>query len=590
MKGYIGKILRVDLKEKKLTIEKLDKNIALRYIGGRGFGVNIMFNEVSANVEPLSPENKLIFATGPLTGTLAPASSRYSVVSKSPLTDTISTSNSGGFFGPMLKKAGFDAIIFEAKAKDPCYLFMDNGKPEIRSAKNIWGLDTNSTTDYIIEEVGKANVACIGIAGENLVKISAIINDKHRAIGRGGLGAVMGSKKLKAIACIGDKKIEVANEKGFEDRRKEALLKLKESEITESELKKYGTAVLVNIINEHGIFPTKNFQYGFFENAEKISGEKIAESILIKKKSCFNCSIACTRVTKVNDKVGEGPEYETIWAFGADCGIDNISAIAKANYLCNELGLDTISTGATIACAMELSEKKIINEKIEFGDENSIIELTQLIAKREGIGRELCEGSYRFAKKYNATDYSMSVKKMELPAYDPRGAKGHGLAYATSNRGGCHLKAYMISPEILGHPTKLDPFDTEYKAEFVKTFQDITAVIDSTGMCLFTSFALGIEDYLLLLRSATGIKYKLKEILKVGERIWNTERIFNIKAGLTRDEDSLPLRLRKEKIPYGPAEGNVWEGEKMLDEYYKLRGWNEKGEPKKYKLSKLGLL
>jgi len=590
MPGLMGKILRANLSNGDIREETITEDIARAYIGGRGLASKILYDEVDPKTDALSPKNKLIFAVGPLTGTSAPASSRYEVVTKSPLTGTITGANGGGFFGAELKKTGFDAIVIEGKADKPVYLWVNDGKAEIKDAGGLWGKNTHETTDMIVKELGdeKVRVACIGPAGENLVKFACVISDKHRAPGRGGVGTVMGSKNLKAIAVRGTKKIEIAKPEAFEKVVKDCINKLKESPTTGQGLPTYGTAVLVNIINQSGIFPTRNFQTGVFEGAEKISGETMKDTILVKNKACHGCPIACGRVTEVKGKYagkGEGPEYETIWAFGAQCGVDNLEAIAKANYLCNELGIDTITMGNTIGCAMELSEKGYLPEedvgmKLTFGDADAIVELTKKTAYK---------GSYRLAEKYGHPELSMSVKRQELPAYDPRGVQGHGLEYATSNRGGCHVRGYMISPEILGVPEKLDPLATEGKAGWTKTFQDLTSVVDSCNICLFTTFALGADDLAALLSAATGFDYTTEEVMKAGERIWNMERLYNIRAGFGRNDDTLPERLLKEKMPEGAAKGHVWEKGALLDDYYKVRGWDKDGVPTKEKLRELGL-
>jgi aldehyde:ferredoxin oxidoreductase len=479
------------------------------------------------------------------------------------------------------------------------YLQITNGKAELKSAEKLWGLDTHKTTDALQRDLGKEyRVACIGPAGEKLVKISCVINDKHRAAGRGGTGAVMGSKSLKAIAVKGDKKIEVADEEAFKRAHDDALKKIKASAVTGEGLPKYGTAVLVNIINGSGVLPTRNYQTGVFAEADKVSGETMEKTILTKRAACFSCPIGCGRVTDIKTgrykSAGEGPEYETIWSFGPDCGVSDLAPISKANYLCNELGLDTISMGSTIGCAMELYQrgklkKDKVGKELKWGDGDAVVELTEKTAKREGLGNDLAEGSLRLAQKYGAPELSMSVKGEETPAYDPRGIQGHGLHYASNNTGGNHVRGYMISPEILGIPQKLDPFVTEGKETWCKLIQDLTAVIDSSGMCLFTSFALGAPEYAALLASGTGFDFTPDELLATGERIWNIERLFNIKAGFTSKNDTLPPRLLKEPMPEGPAKGLVVMLDKMLPNYYKARGWDANGVPTKERLKKLGI-
>jgi len=598
--GYMGKILRVNLTTGKTSEEPLNEEIARKFIGARGYGAKIIFDEVSHNTDPLGSENKLIFATGPLTLTNAPTGGRYDVVTKSPLNGVIAASNSGGFFAPELKKAGYDVLIVEGKSKKPVYLWITDEKVEIKDASHLWGKDTHETTDTILSELGNKNikVACIGPAGENLVKFACIINDKARAAGRTGVGAVMGSKMLKAVAVKGKKRAPIANPEKFKEMLKVTMDKIKTNAVTSQGLPTYGTMVLNNIINEHGLYPVDNFQKGTYEDVDKVSGEKLKETYLVRNKACYACPIGCGRVTKVPDieEEIEGPEYETSWAFSADCGINDLVAVIKANNLCNKLGLDTISLGSTIAAAMELYEKGILKRdevgdapELKFGNTETILVYPELIAKRIGLGNKLAEGSYNFVSSYGHPELSMSVKKQEIPAYDPRGAQGHALGYATSNRGACHVRGYMISPEILGIPEKLDPFVVEGKGQWVKIFQDLTAVIDSEGLCLFTSFALGADDYAAMLSAATGFDYTTDEVMKAGDRVWNLEKLWNLKIGLTKKDDYLPPRFLNEHLPDGAAKGQVVHLDALLSDYYKVRGWNEEGVPTEKKLKELGL-
>lgn len=599
MKGWIGKLLRVDLTKGEWKVEELDRNLAIKFIGGRGLGSKVLFDEIDPKVDPFSPNNKLIMATGPLTGTSASAAGRYMAITKSPLTGTVASSNSGGHFGAEMKFAGFDMIILEGKAKEPVYLYVEDGKVEFKDAKGIWGKTTHEATDQILSETDMdAQVACIGPAGEKLVRFGCIINDKHRAAGRSGVGAVMGSKNLKAVVVKGSGSVTVADKEAFRKATLDGFQKVKANPVTSQGLPTYGTAVLVNIINASGIFPTRNFQQSVFEGAEKISGETLVDQIPVRNRACFACPIGCGRVVKVTNPkhecFSEGPEYESDWSMGACCGVDNLDAISKANYLCDILGFDPISAGVTVACGMELFERGIITMKevgrsLNFGDADVMVEMVRAIGYREGFGDILAEGSYRLVEKFGHPEYSMSVKKQEFPGYDGRGAQGMWLQYATSNRGACHVRGYMTSPEILGSPVKLDPFETKDKASWVKTFQDLTAVVDSSGICLFNTFAFGGPEILEYLKAAAGIEMTLEELMKTGERIWNLERLFNLKAGLTGKDDKLPERLVKESVSEGPAKGRVVELDKMLPEYYQLRGWDKEGIPTKERLKELGL-
>ncbi|GAV22981.1 aldehyde ferredoxin oxidoreductase family protein [Carboxydothermus pertinax] len=597
MAGYCGKVLRVNLSTGEIKKEPLDLAVAKKFLGGRGLGSYFLFQEIDPGVDPLSEENKIIFATGPLTGSSAPTSGRYMVITKSPLTGTIASSNSGGFWGAELKFAGYDLIIVEGKAVKPSYLYIKDDTVEIRDAQNYWGKLVSDTTVLLQEEVGdpKARVLTIGPAGEKLSPIASVMNEKYRAAGRSGVGAVMGSKNLKAIVVRGSGKVVPAEPEKTKELLSSLIKKIREDGVSGQGLPNYGTAVLVNIINENGVMPTNNFQKSYFPNADEISGETLSEKYLVKKDPCYRCPIACGRYCKVDGEEGGGPEYETIWAFGADCGVDDLEAIIKANNFCNEYGLDTISAGATIACAMELYEKGYIKREeldgpeLKFGSVEAVLEWTRKMGAGEGFGAKLALGSYRLAESYGVPELSMSVKKQELPAYDPRGIQGHGLQYATSNRGGCHVRGYLISPEILGSPEKIDRFALEGKAEWVKLFQDLTAVIDSLGLCLFTSFALSADDYRDLFNYIVGENYTTEEILTAGERIWNLERVFNLKAGIDPKEDTLPKRLLEEPIPHGPSKGHKHRLVELLPDYYKVRGWDEKGIPTAEKLKALGL-
>lgn len=598
MYGYMGKILRVNLTDRSYKVEDLDIEVAKKYLGSRGLGVKIMMDEVPAKVDPFSEENKLIVATGGLTGAPLPTSGRYMVITKSPLTGTIAIANSGGQWGPKFKATGYDLVIFEGKADKPVYLYVDDETVEIRDADHLWGKTLTETTDLLEKETKGAKVLAIGPAGEKLSLISAIMNDIDRAAGRGGVGAVMGSKNLKAIVANGTKKVPIFDEAKAKEVSSSKIKILREDPVAGSGLPTYGSAVLVNIINESGVLPVKNFQESYTDNADIISGESLTEHHLVKKSACFRCPIACGRVVKLKDgTVVGGPEYETIWAFGADCGSYDLDAINEANMLCNEYGLDTISTGATIAAAMELYEKGYIKDEdikddglsLNWGDSEAIVGWTKKMGLREGFGAKMSEGSYRLAEQFGAPDISMTVKKQELPAYDPRGVQGHGLTYAVNNRGGCHIKGYMISPEILGYPEKLDRFSLEGKAAYTKIFLDLTAVIDSIGLCVFTTFGLGLPDYVDMYNAVVGEIHTGESLLEAGERVWNLEKLFNIREGIDSKQDKLPKRLLQDPVSNGPSKGHVHKLEDLLPEYYEVRGWNEDGIPTDETLKKLGL-
>jgi aldehyde:ferredoxin oxidoreductase len=590
----MGKLLRINLSTNSVKVDDLDIELAKKFVGGRGLGTKMLYDEIDPKIDALSPENKLFFINGPMTGTPTPTGGRYMVVTKSPLSGTIASSNSGGTWGARLKYAGYDGIVVEGKSDKPVYISIDEESVQILDASSLWGKTVGETTDALQKDK-KTNVLTIGPAGERLSKIAAIMNDKDRAAGRSGVGAVMGSKNLKAIVVKGNLKVSLFDEEATKANNKEATQKLKDNPVTGEGLPAYGTAVLVNVINANGMLPTYNFQEGVFDDAEDISGETLAEKYLVRKDPCHRCPIGCGRYTKTDKVEGGGPEYETIWAFGADCGIKDLAKIIEANYWCNQLGIDTISAGATLAAAMELKQKGLLEHvdfeghELNFGNDDAIVYWTKKLALREGFGNEMSDGSYRLCESYGRPDLSMSVKKLEIPAYDPRGVQGHGLNYATSNRGGCHVRGYMISPEILGLPAKLERQEIKDKPFWTKTFQDLTAFIDSTGLCLFTSFALGADDYAKIYNSIVGTNWTGDEVLKAGERIYNIEKQFNLEAGILPEEDTLPERFLNVPMPAGPTEGQVHRLSELLPEYYDLRGWDKDGIPSKDKLKDLGL-
>ncbi|KAF5430827.1 aldehyde:ferredoxin oxidoreductase [Candidatus Methanophagaceae archaeon] len=601
-----GKILRIDLTAESFKEEETDEATCRKFLGGRGLGAKILYNELPAGTDPFSAENIVVIATGPLTGTKTPSSGRHVVISKSPATGGMTFSSSGGTWAVEFRKTGYDLIVLKGKAEKPTYLWISDGVVEFRDASKFWGKQVIEADDGIRAETDKeAKVLQIGIAGEKKSYMSAILNEKYRAAGRTGLGAVLGSKNLKAIAVKGTKEIEVANSIAMRRAADKAMKMILENAVTKEEgaLHTYGTAVLTNIMNGLGIYPTRNFQTGVFADAEKISGESMAETIFVKRTACFECPMECGRWIKIDKGKyagieGESLEYETTWAFGGQCGVSELDALAKANYVCNEYGVDTISCGNTIGFAMELFGRGILTKDdigfdLNFGDADAMVRMTELIAKREGFGDVLADGTVKAAEKIGKGSdyYAMQVKGLELPAYDPRGAMGIGLNFATGNRGGCHVTGYTIAAEAVGAPLKVDPLDaSDDKVDLTILFQNFTAAVDSAVNCLFLSFAVGAEVWAEMIAGVAGWDgYDVEEFLKTGERIYALERMFNKREGFGRKDDTLPERLIKEPMPDGPAKGKVHPLEDMLKVYYDKRGYDHEGHPTEEKLKELGL-
>lgn len=600
MYGYNGKILRINLKDRTCKTEVLDLAKAKKYIGCRGLGVKTLFDEIDPKIDALSPENKFIIATGPLTGAPVPTSGRFMVITKSPLTGTIAIANSGGKWGAELKMAGWDMVIVEDKADSPVYVEIVDDKVEIKDASHLWGKVVLETTNELeATSTAKSKVLCIGPGGENLSLMAAVMNDVDRTAGRGGVGAVMGSKNLKAIVVKGSGKVTVFDEEKVKAVALEKTNILRKDPVAGSGLPTYGTAVLVNIINENGVHPVKNFQEAYTDQADKISGESLTKDHLVRKNACYRCPIACGRWVKLKDGTEcGGPEYETLWSFGSDCDVYDLNAINEANMLCNEYGLDTISCGATIAAAMELYQRGIVtddeiagdNLSLKWGDAESMVGWIKKMALREGFGAKMTDGSFRLCEDYGVPQYSMTVKKQEIPAYDPRAIQGHGITYAVNNRGGCHIKGYMVSPEILGYPEKLDRFSLEGKAAYARVFHDLTAVIDALGLCIFTTFGMGAQDFVDLYNAVVGEDpHDVNSLLEAGDRIWTLEKMFNLAAGIDSKQDTLPKRLLEDPIPEGPSKGEVHRLDVLLPEYYSVRGWSKEGIPTDETLKKLGL-
>ncbi|MFI4931572.1 MAG: aldehyde ferredoxin oxidoreductase family protein [Burkholderiales bacterium] len=614
--SWAGKILRVNLTAGTVKSEPLNMKWAKDYLGSRGLATRYIVEEVDPKVDPLSTANKIIWATGPLTGTMASTGGRYTVVTKGPLTGAIACSNSGGYWGAELKMAGWDMIIFEGASPKPVYLFVSDDVAELRDGSALWGHSVWETEETLkrLHQDPLLRISSIGLAGENKVLFAAVVNDLHRAAGRSGVGAVMGSKNLKAVAVRGTKGVgNIADPKAFMKVTAEKKKILHDNAVTGQGLPTYGTQVLMNVINEIGALPTRNHRDVQFEGAKDISAEAMAtprtsdgKKHLVTNQACFGCTIACGRISKmdkghftVENKpqywgASGGLEYEAAWALGAANGVNDLEALQYANLICNEQGMDPISFGATVGAVMELYDMGVLKQEqlgidAKFGSAQALAHFAEITAKGEGFGKEIGQGSRRLCAKYGHPDLSMSVKGQEFPAYDSRGIQGMGLAYATSNRGACHLRGYTVASEVLGIPVKTDPLSADGKPELVKAFQDATAAFDSAGLCIFTSFAWGLADVAPQVAAACGPEFSLENMEKIGERIWNLERDFNNRAGFTAKDDSLPKRLLTEPAKTGPAKGLVNKLPEMLPKYYAVRGWTADGQLTPETRARLGL-
>jgi aldehyde:ferredoxin oxidoreductase len=600
--GYQGKILRVDLTNEKITTEPLNKEWAKQFIGGKGLGARYLFEELKPGTDPLSPDNILSIWTGPLVGTLTPLTGRYVLVTKSPLTGTFLDSYAGGFFGSELKYTGFDGVIIKGKAKKLSYLWINDGKAEIRDAKNLAGKDTFKTEELVRKETGHkfTRVASIGPAGEKLGLISSVTSDITRNAARGGTGAVFGSKNLKAVAVKGSIGVEVQNIEEFTKMAKEMVLKDVVENPDHAGMITDGTPILVAMSNDAGILPTKNWRTGVFEGSKGIDSEAVKSRVLVRKKACFDCAIACGSYSKVNSGIfkgaaTEGPEYETLGLCGSNCGIGNVEAVVKFVEDCDRLGLDSISAGNVVALAMDLFEKGVLTKKdtgglnLKFGNEEAYAKMPSMIANRHAIGNILADGAKRAAKKIGkgAEKLTVEVKGLEYPAYDPRGTIGMALAYATSDRGACHLRAWPVAADAYGSQ---DPWNPEGKAAICVEDQTRTSVKWSFIFCDF--YSVNFPNMAKYYSAVTGVQSSEEHLRKVGRRIWNLTRAFNVREGFTRKDDTMPERMEKEPLLDGKPKGHVVpraDFEKMLNEYYKLWGWDDQGRPTKKALDEAGL-
>lgn len=596
--GYHGKILVADLARGSIEERPLDPGTAADYLGGRGLATRIFYDEVDPLCDPLDGANAVVIATSPLHGSNAPTACRGHMVFKSPLSGVIGTSNSGGAWGSAFKASGYDVLVIKGKSGEPVMLDIRPGKAEILPAGSLWGKDTHETTDILTRESEPGNpsrVLCIGPAGENLVRISAVANDKNRVYGRCGPGAVFGSKKLKAIRVSGKTRIQYKDRERFQSGLEQAVYLMKAAPITKRLMRQLGTSGLVELINLISMLPHRNFQdcHHLEEDVEKISGETLAKTLLEKAGGCHLCPIGCQRHTRVQDddgrdERGEGPEYETTVLMGPVCDIYDLKSITRANYRCNELGIDTMSYGVTVACAMELFERGLIPTgdadglDLRFGSSAALEKLVPLVARRRGIGAKLADGSYRLADSYGRPEYSMTVKKMEIPGYDPRASFTQALGYATSPTGACHLRGgYAVSLAFFGGTREIPRFSLLQSPIAIRNMQNVGILQDSLGICRFTGFAFSTDPWARMAAGITGINFSVAVLDEIANRVATLERLFNVEAGAAAADDALPARFTDVAITAEGKERRIVPGEfeKMKADYYRARGWDSEGRP-----------
>jgi aldehyde:ferredoxin oxidoreductase len=565
-------VLSINLNTTSVSLTALSDPIVHAYLGGRGTNTKLFFDLTGPKVDSLSGDCPIIFGTGPLTGTPFPMSGRFEATSKSPLTNTIFTSSCGGRLGVHLKRAGIDTLVLKGAAKQPSYILVDKGDVRVINGQDLWGKDKTYVKQSLKGKHGAGiSVLLIGKAGENRLPFSNIEND-GRFLGRGGLGAVLGAKNVKAIVARGTGKVPIADRESFDFLSYECKKWLSANPVTARGLPQFGTGILLNFMREAGLLWTRNSTAPAPFESSALSGEMVTASVLTGRRACPFCPVACGRVTMS----GHGPEYETLWSLGVNLGIFDLEKVVHLNDLCNELGLDTVSMGAVLGMAMELSDTGRLPVKLGYGDFESVRQLILDTAAGEGTGNLLSLGAKRLGEIFDAPKIAPHVKGLELPAYDPRGAFGHALGYATSNRGGCHMQGYLIGAEVLGLPKMVDRFAIEGKASLLALYQNVSAFMDTLVMCRFSSFAMPHDYYARFASAVTGRKISWQESITIGERVWNLERLINIREGV--EKDCLPGRFRDVPI------------DDLLREYYEVRGWNNDGMPTQETLNKLGLL
>lgn len=607
--GYWNRVGLVNLSSKSVKYLEFNEHLYEKYIGGVGLGVKLLIDNTPPRIEPFSSENLLVFSIGPAEGLVFPSAARMAAVFKSPLTGFFGESLCGGYIGTELARAGLDALVVKGASTDPVYLLVEDSKVEIKNASHLWGLDTHATEKELWGELGEVMTASIGPAGENLVRFACIVHglymhEKKKLrggfFGRTGGGAVMGSKKLKAIAIRGNYKIEPIDDGKLNEFRDRVVRLAREKLQT---LTKYGTSAIMVLTNSTGSLPTRYYEGGSFLDYEKIGPETFNKLYVKKRITCFACPVACGRHSEASNGLEmEGPEYETLFSLGPLTYIDDLEAILRANDLANRLGLDTITTGNVVAFAMYLAEKGLIKEEwLRFRDSEAIVKAVEMIAYRRGLGDILAEGVKKASEKLNVSEYAVHVKGLEFPGYDPRALKGVALAYAVSARGACHLRHVAYRPNLVGaHPfnpeVKVDRLSYDGHVEYVIELEDFHVIVDSMILCKF--YCLPIIGPLLwrelseIYHLATGKSVNPVEFRKKGEAINNLIRVYNLREGLRKDDDMLPPRMYSEPLKFGASQGqniDIQKFMKMLEEYYRLRGWSHQGSPLSKKLEELNL-
>ena len=596
--GYADHVARIDLTNGSVAYEGINEADALLYIGARGLGVKYLLDN-GPHVDPMGPDNLLAFVNGPLTGSEATMSGRLAVVSKSPLTGTVSDSHIGGWSAARQRWAGFDALLFKGRAESPVYAFVEDGTVEIRPADDLWGKGVHETVQVLRDRYGdNVSVSAIGQAGENLIRFASIINEDDRAAGRGGMGCVAGSKNLKAVVVRATKATmpKPQNREAWKEAHRVSLKAILDSEVTAPKtggLSVYGTNVLTNPVNAVGAMGTRNSQTTTFADAEKLSGETVRETILVEEPTCHACPVACKKTVEITEGPYKGLrmesfEYEPAWSLGANCDNSDVGVVAKIIDQCNDYGMDAIEMGNLLSAYMEATESEFVSGGgLAWSDGEAMVETVDRIATRKGIGDVLAEGTLRACESWGHPEIAMVVKGQAVAAYDPRGIKGEGIGYATSNRGACHLRGYTPASELLGIPIKTDPLEWKGKGDLLKIFQDLHAFSDSLDLCKFSAFSQGAEEYAAQYAAIVGRELTADEVMQTGERIYNLERYFNNLNGFDGKDDSLPERFLK--VPgTGAAAGSVCELDEMKVEYYAARGWDDGVVPEE-KLRELGI-